>query len=235
MNKKYWAVLAALLIFMTSFAACTKKYDDDRIITDRESNTHILATDENGETMQDEDGNIMEIVTNAKGEEETDENGKGVSQPVTYPDLLEVDGYAETKWLKVKVASGWEQSGRLNIQLKHKKTESFLNLSVVEGKQQDDVITQINTMIDTFKKVDEYEKVDSTNEKVKIGGIEMTKIRTVLTVSKDAVAEGENPTQVICYYIHEKDGNTYRFEYVTIPEAEKSVNFEEVLATVKYK
>ena len=79
MNKKYWAILAALLIIVTSFAACTKNYDEDRIITDRESNTHILATDENGQTMQDEDGNIMEIITDNKGKEVTDEDGKIVS------------------------------------------------------------------------------------------------------------------------------------------------------------
>ena len=235
MNKKYWAILAALLIIVTSFAACTKNYDEDRIITDRESNTHILATDENGQTMQDEDGNIMEIINDNKGKEVTDEDGKIVSQPVTYPDLLEVDGYAETKWLKVKVESGWEQSGKLNIQLKHTKTDSFLNFGVVEGEKQDDIIAQLNKMFDTFKKVDEYEKVDTTTEKVKIGGIEMTKIRTVLTISEDAVVEGENPTQVICYYIHEKDGNTYRFEYSTTPTNEKNVNFEEIISTVEYK
>lgn len=74
--KKAIALIAAAVMILTLFSAC-----GDKIITDKEGNTHKLVTQKGGEPAQDEYGNLIEEITNDKSEK--------VTQAISYPDVTQ--------------------------------------------------------------------------------------------------------------------------------------------------
>ena len=74
--KKAIALIAAAVMILTLFSAC-----GDKIITDKEGNTHKIVTQKGGEPAQDEYGNLIEEVTN--------DNNEKVTQPVSYPEVTQ--------------------------------------------------------------------------------------------------------------------------------------------------
>jgi len=235
MNKKYIAIILATLTLTTTFAACTKKYDDERVLTDREENVHILATDEEGNTIQDADGHIIEVVTDENGKEVTDENGKQVTQPVTYPDILEAYGYVEDQYVKIKPEEGWKQTGTQTITMDYEKYGAQYVLDVVENKTVEDVAKGYKSMAEQMKKADAYKESEFSSKEVEINGIKMTKITITYTIDKKYLSEGDPESQIMYFYLHTKGEKTYNFQGTILPQYKDKVDFDKIIASVKYK
>ncbi len=235
MNKKYIAIILATMTLITVFTACSKDYEDERIIKDREDNIHILATDKEGNTMQNEDGNIIEVVTDAKGKEVTDDNGNQVTQAVTYPDILEANGFVEDQYVKIKPEEGWTQTGSLMITMNYEKYGAQYVLDVSENKDEKEITDGYKQMADQMKKVPAYKEASFKSEKVKLGGIEMTKITIEYSIDKKYVSEEDPESQILYMYVHSKDGKTYNFQGSILPEYKDKVDFDKIIASVIYK
>ena len=235
MNKKYIAIVLATLTLTMSFAACTKKYEDERIVVDREDNTHILATDKEGNTIQDEDGRIIEVVTDEKGKEVTDENGNQVTQPVTYPDILEAYGYIEDEYVKIKPEEGWEQRGAQTITMDYEKYGAQYVLDIRENKSVEDIVGSYKSMVDAMKKTATYKEADMTEKEVKVGGIKMTKLTITYTIDKKYLEEGDPESQIMYIYLHTKGEKTYDFVCTILPEHEGKIDFDKIIASIEYK
>lgn len=237
MNKKYFAVIAATLAFATVFAACTKRYNDDRILVDSEGNTHILATNAEGETMQDEYGNIVEVITDDKGKEVEDKAGEQQTQGVTYPDLLTNGNIIQNKFIKLEVPDGWEQIGKLNILLSNKDFDAKIQFLINEDKSIDKVLSEYILNGQELKKQvnKKLEKFNMSNKEVTIGGKKMTKIVWEITSKKEYVDEGSAQSWIQNVYLYSDGKNTYNYaSYISAADRDK-VDFDKIVASVIYK
>ncbi len=94
--KRAIALAAALLLMLSVFAACKKK----NIIVDYEGNEHTLVM-KDGAPAQDKNGNLIEKITDAQG--------KTVTQPVSYPNVIKNSRREiENAFFKLKIPSGWK-------------------------------------------------------------------------------------------------------------------------------
>ncbi|MCQ2485898.1 MAG: hypothetical protein MJ168_11280 [Clostridia bacterium] len=102
MKKSLFTVSALMLAFAVTFTACGKK---DIVFKDNNGNTHVAVTDKKGNYIQNEYGYLMEEVT--------DEDGKTVTKPVAFPEVMtnKANTSAENAILKIKLPHGWRNSG----------------------------------------------------------------------------------------------------------------------------
>lgn len=102
MKKSLFTVSALLLAFAVTFTACGK---DNHTFKDNNGNTHVAVTDKKGNLVQNEYGYLLEEVT--------DENGKKVTKPIAFPEVMtnKSNSTAENAAMKIKLPHGWRNSG----------------------------------------------------------------------------------------------------------------------------
>lgn len=103
MSKKLIAILSvATIIFVCVFAACEKK-GDEIYIDDKE---YEFVTDENGEKVLADDGQLIIYETDSKGKFVTDENGERATYHQQFQPI-ENDGKVEDYGYKIILPDGW--------------------------------------------------------------------------------------------------------------------------------
>ena len=104
MDKKIIAVICASLIVISAvFASCGKK----KPTINAKDATYEVVTDEEGNTVLNENGEIEIYVTNEDGKKVTDENGEIKTGAVPFPDKITDGVFHETKYFKMVYPNGW--------------------------------------------------------------------------------------------------------------------------------
>ncbi len=102
--KRIIAVLLVIITVMLTFSACGKGKE----IVDKEGNTHVALTQKGGEYKQDKFGNLLE--------EATDYEGNDVTQPFSYPEMIESGkNEIQNAYFKIEVPSDWTYDENLKI------------------------------------------------------------------------------------------------------------------------
>jgi len=221
MGKKYIAIFLAFFIIIAGFAACKKA--NKIVITGSDGKTRVLATNDAGETMTDDAGNLIIVVTDAKGDVSKDAKGNTETQKVAPPDYYVYDKVIETPKFSVAIPDGWVQSRAGNVRLTQTKTQGELDLIVESGKTVGYIKYTSQTFMDNAKKKDPKAEVSKTD--INICGVKAVKYHYKST---QFAAQ-------INLYVLEKNGTVYLFESVIKNEFIESVDFEKVMNTVKFK
>ena len=186
MNKRVICLFLVFIIALFAFAACEKKSRYGVLIVDKQGMEHVLATDENGVTIQDKYGNLVEVMTDSKSKKPilaptqsvTDENGEVVSvigkdeyatNPITFPNMIQSKEKVENKYYSVTIPDGWVQEGEGRIILRHEETGALISFYDDMGKS---VGSVLKSMEEDREKLDaeyEFEQTDT-----KIGDTEAT-------------------------------------------------------------
>ncbi len=156
MSKKIIALSLALLLIVTCFVACGKKYDTTKV----NGEDVILVTDENGNPVIRDDSQVVALVTDSNGEVLTYENGENQTRYIQIIDAIEIENFAYGEKNKMKVLNGWTVDGR--SRLVKDKTEgnchiSFTLTKTLEGKETladylDAVDEQNDLLVDVLEK-----------------------------------------------------------------------------------
>lgn len=170
---KITAVLLALasLLAVTGIG-CGKK--DDSLVFKKngkifyrqnpDDNAYELVTDAKGETVVDEQGNLLWKVTDANGEDQT--------MPVSFPSYLTEGGKISCQEFTIKVPSGYENIGGDAIMLRNDKKGTQIDYTLFDAVEGED-----NTAEARAKMVEEFFTKETaakngtlTSKKVQIGG-----------------------------------------------------------------
>ena len=104
MDKKIIAVIcASLIVISVAFASCGKK----KPTINAKDATYEVVTDEEGNTVLNENGEIEIYVTDEDGKKVTDENGEIKTGAVPFPDQITDGVFHETKYFKMVYPNGW--------------------------------------------------------------------------------------------------------------------------------
>ncbi len=163
MNKKIIAaLLVATFLFVGIFAACQK---NDGEIVYVENEDIAVATDENGEIRQDEDGRLIVYATDEAGDYVTNKNGEYETLAQEFQPI-EQDGVVEDLAFKFNIPDGWKSVGKFG-HFENTLKKQQVDISVVEFTFKD-YYTQNKNFYDQLKA--SGEKVDVTwTENVELG------------------------------------------------------------------
>ncbi|MBQ3149965.1 MAG: hypothetical protein IJB86_01825 [Clostridia bacterium] len=237
MNKRIFCIFLVFTVALFSFVACEKRSKYGVLIVDEQGMEHVLATDENGVTIQDRYGNLVEVMTDSKSKKPidaptqtvTDESGEVISvvheneyatNSITFPTLMQNGNVAENKNYAVTIPEGWVQEGSTRVLLKHTETGATVSFYDDMGKSVAAVLEEMENSRAILGNNAEYE-FEQTD--VKIG-------------DKDAVC------------VNYKIGNVVRKTYVlsvwntvlqiacTVDaDKEQLVDFDSVLNSIRFK
>lgn len=222
MSKKYFALFLVFVIVLSGFAACIKS-NPGIVITGSDGKTRVLATNDNGETMTDDAGNLIIAVTDKNGKGARDKEGNYETQRVAPPDYYVLENFIESPKFSVPVPAGWEQSTTSNIRLTHTATKGEINLYIEDGQ----TLTQVSDAVQEFMDMTATKdpNAEFKVETVKICGVSATRY---LYSSTQFSAE-------MAVYVFEKNGTSFQFQTVIAKENKDIVDFESVINTIKFK
>ena len=245
---KYIAILLSFASVVTLFAACSKKETEEETTTgttvyvpsefktekekfytdengklyyreNPEDEGHELVTDENGITLVDKDGNMIQKVTDAEGNE--------VTQAVSFPNFINEGNRIACQQFTIICPAGWESKSNINFKMKNEAEGKSIQYAFVEEtdknyKNTEDNIAEIEKM---FKSM-----VDDGTAVITKG--------TSQVAGKDAVkvvieTKGDNATYMEIYYVEIANG-TMTFTCSCKPES-KGFDFKAILDTVEYR
>lgn len=123
MQNKIIAVICVLLLLVTLFAACGKKV----IIQGKNGQEYVAMTDEEGNTVLNQSGEIVVYVTDDRGKYVTDANGERQTNAVTFPDVAIGKDKIETADYVLTIPEGWisDKDGKL-----HQKDHDQISLYI---------------------------------------------------------------------------------------------------------
>ena len=153
MQNKIIAVICVLLLLVTLFAACGKKV----IIEGKNGQEYIAATDDEGNTMLNKEGEIIIYVTDENGKYVKDENGERQTNAVTFPDQIRGEHAIATPQYRLTMPDDWKMNGDGTFLRNNNENVTFEIGEVVPLTETRTILSYIETqtkMMDYLKEND---------------------------------------------------------------------------------
>lgn len=129
MNKKIIAILLVFTLVITCFVACQKqKYETTEI----GGKDVLLATDEEGNTIINDDNQFVAVVTDSEGEILTYADGEEQTYFIQISGSWVADGYIQHKDYTLAIPEGWR--GTEDNKIIKRDTEDNCYISFIENK-----------------------------------------------------------------------------------------------------
>lgn len=133
MTKKIIALMAVVtVLFVCTFAAC----DKGTYTNPATGNKYELVTDENGEKVLAEDGELIVYALDENGEKTKDENGEYVTQKQAFIGQIEENGVIEDYAYYLTLPSGWKTTETFGTFVRESKKQT-VEISIVEYTYED--------------------------------------------------------------------------------------------------
>lgn len=170
MNKKIIAILLVFTLVITCFVAC-KRHDYE---TTKVGNMDVLLyTDKDGNTVINEDNQIVAVVTDRDGEIITYENGEDQTYLVQIPGSYVGDGYIQAKNFKMTILKGWEGTENSTLEKKGTDGKCFIQF------------TKTYVLKDNEKFSEIFAETDKANNQVKDAFNDPAKMKELIKQNPD--------------------------------------------------
>lgn len=228
---KIAAVLSSLTVCLAAFAACSSEENENKLLykeggkiyyrPEQDEEAHELATDANGVTRVDEDGNLIWKITNADGEEQT--------QAVSFPAALTDGKTISCQQFTLKLPRGWEKMTINNaFMIKNEKDSAQIDYSFLENDENETntAESRIKMLQEMFKPSIDDGTATIETEDVQLAGRDAKKIVLKTSGNKDAYLE--------VYFIDTANG-VMSFSCACPFEDGGKYDFKGILDTIEYR
>lgn len=229
LKKRFIAAAAAtIVVFALVFAAC----GGDPIYTDPAGNTMVAVTDESGNTVLNQGGDIVVYQTDTKGNIATDNSGVPMTLASRFPERLVEGKLVQTPTYTLTMPSGWSVvKDKYNV-YKKKSEDALITVEIIDGYTLDEYLEYTESVIELLLVPDDeggvkkYEGMD-TYEYVtaKVTAHRFNLMQT----------DKEGNTYKWTAVIFEKNGNLYKFIFEAPAKSFDKANFPEFLSAINYK
>lgn len=103
MEKKIIAIALVLVLMVTVFVGCSKKYETTKI----NGNEFALVTDKEGNTIVDESYRVAFYVTDSEGNIEKDENGEKITNWYQLKNTITDEEKIQSDLYEMAIIDGW--------------------------------------------------------------------------------------------------------------------------------
>ncbi len=224
--KKYFALILSVLTVLTCLTACKAKVKEGLVL---EGQKHVLATNDNGGIIRDENHNVIMMVTDEDGKNVKDENGEYKTNPVKIEQAIVLSDRIEDTHFAIKIPNGWEdsQSGS-DVHLHKKGTEHKLHIIVNETTTFNKALENAQTLIGLAKQNNPSAVTDS--KEVKITDEITAQFKSVYVEDTGIRYEGEDTIvgMYAGFFIFEHNGLVYNCRMDSIHDM--SEVYDEVIA-----
>lgn len=210
MSKKIIALLViATVVFMCVFAAC----DKGTYVNPATDKKYKLVTDEDGQKVLNDDGELLVYVTDEHGRIVKDENGEEMTEVQGFIGQIEDDGLVEDFAYKLLLPEGWKSVKDTTGEFENKKKEQTCSITILNEKY-----------VDYYKmNKDFYDKL-SKDKSVKLTWDEGLELRDGAEKVCRFTMQNEDGMSVM--YFYENSDNLYKVLFV----AQNAEDAESVLA-----
>lgn len=221
------SIVSLTLVIFIVFSACGKAtYTDPQT-----GKKYILVTDENGEKVRSEDGELLVYVTNKNHKIVKDENGVPQTEVHGFIGQIEDEkGIIEDYAYTVTLPEGWKSTDKKGY-FENEKLEAKFSISIVEYTY-DDYKLRLEDTYGTI--LGNTESGDETTVSYDVKWTEDVEIPnsdttgTLLTLS----SSGYN----LFFYIYENSGNTYKISVDgSTANGVTEETAKELLSSITYK
>ena len=205
---KIIALVTALGLILFAFAGCKSKAKGKSIVDNR-GVTYVVVTEENGENVTDEAGNLVVY------------DNLGETQLVATPDYYVSDGKVISKLFSLTPPKGWVASsaGGDDVDLTHEGTGNTVRL--------------VSLKSDLAKGLEDMETLAEASRKE---GVEVTVSTEEMYGVKATVNTIKSQESTIVFYIFEKNGSAFSFYSIAKKDfKDKAAGFNEVFDAVEFK
>ena len=228
---KIISVLGALAICLTAFAACSGEDNSQKLLYEEGGKIYYrpeigeaayeLATDANGVTRVDEEGNLLWKVTDAAGNDQT--------HPVSYPSYL-IDGKSVScQQFTITMPKGWKNIGYDSIMLRDKKDEIKIDYSFAAADAEGVIPT-------AESRVEELEKIFAPNIEDGSAKIEVSDVQVAGRDAKKVMmtTSGKTDAYLEVYFVSVPTG-VMTFTCACNFEDKGEYDFKAILDTIEYR
>ncbi len=236
MNKRFFCIFLVFIMALCAFTACQKQSKYGILIVDEQGMEHVLATDENGVTIQDKRGNLVEVMTDSKSKKPvpaptqtvTDESGEVVSvahedeyatNSITFPDIIQNEEKAETRYYTVAIPEGWVQEGSSRIILRHTQTNAMISFY-------DDMSGDVESIL---------EKMEKSRAKLGDADYEFSSTETKIGEVNATCASYRFGNVVRNTYVFAVKGTVFQITCTVDTAMEQQVDFNSVFNSIVFK
>ncbi|MEG1835379.1 MAG: hypothetical protein RR229_04555 [Oscillospiraceae bacterium] len=223
MKKQVVAIILVMVLVITTFAACGKKY---KMFTDKDGIKHPMVTDAEGNTVRNPDGNIAVYQTDKNGEVVTDKDGKDVINGIRFPDYI-VDGQLiEMKDFKLELSKEWVIEGK---EAKRKDSTIIMTFELRDTLTFNDAL-KANT--DGFQdSADGKIKVEKSEEQAAIPGMEKTARQKIIITNSEMPEEG----MYIENYVFQINSRVYQLGFICNEKDKDLMDFATIFEAIKVR
>ncbi len=223
---KIAAVLVSLAICLTAFAACSN-HEDELFYKEggklyyrpnEGEAAYELATDDNGETLVDAEGNLLWKVTDANGEDQT--------HPVSMPGVLENGKTVACQQFSIEIPKDWTSIGDNNIMLQNEKLGVQIDYLFYDGGDYT-AESEAEKIKTAFSAGVEAGQIELESDDVQVAGRDAKRLSVYV---KGETADEDSYMEL--YYIDAPGG---MMAFTCAAKADSDFNFKSILDTIEYR
>lgn len=227
--KKILCIALSLITITAAFAACGKSTIKNTAIVPGVNGEVAAVTQENGDSVRDDDGKMMVVVTNPDGKPLKDENGDNVTQPVDVSHCMVIGDKIEYSSFSVTITKGWKAGQVYDRAVINSDDKNETNKIVIVSKplSEYDVngAAPGSELFSLTLASDQITVKKNTKDKVTIAGVEAERTRVDLT--SDTIE-----TRVLSFYQFQGPNSVYGVTCYSKDASTADKVFEDVLNTM---
>lgn len=227
MEKKIIAIALVLVLMVTVFVGCGKKYETTKI----NGQDVLLATDKEGNTIV-ENNQLAAVVTHRDGEPITFGNGEPQTYYVKVPGSMVIDGLVRGSNFTLELLDGWTPTDTDRIIKDKTENKCYIQFSETKELEKNEKFADAfvetdkanKEMIDVLNDEEALKKLAETNPEVEkyIGGKATNDIKSI------QLTDEAYPCRVYIAKIVDKDGNVVHYAetyYFLVDNTIYSINY----------
>lgn len=221
MKKSIFALFICALAAICLFAGCSKA----RGLKIKDSNGYdrVAVTDEDGNPVFDDAGNVIIVDTDSKGHANKDKNGEQATTPLLISDLIESGKNVYCRYFSFKLPSGYD-SLVYGTTISLTKGNNHISISYDIDKTVDDKLDAVSTL--TGGMVDEGYTPTVSSDKKTICGETATVTEIKLSAQEKNI--------YIANIVFEKSGVVYSASLTSDKESSPE-KLEDIVNSISFK
>lgn len=222
MKRSIAAILVCLLVFACAFTGCSKA--KGLKVLDGSGKERVLVTNDSGEPVYDDAGNVMVVETDSNGNAKK-ENGEQVTNAVALNEVLVSGKKIFSRWFTLEKPSGYDlitYGSTVSLTKDNENITLTFDMDGVEKRLGD-----MNKLVNAIN--DQDAKAEVKTENKKLCG-EDAVIAHINVVSDDQ----QNKISIV-YALFEKNGITYAATLNTNSLDADTSEFESIINSISFR
>lgn len=192
----------------------------------------IAVTDENRNTVLNDNGDILIYQTEENGDIATDNSGAPITAASIFPERLVEGKYIQTPTYTLTMPSGWSVVEDKYNAFKKKSADATITVEIVEGYALDDYIEYMESVIEVLVSQSDKGEENRYEGKDTYEYLAAKATATRFTLAQKDADGKEYKWEAVVF---EKNGNLYKFICEAPKKSFEKANFAEFFSAINYK